>query len=135
MNKCVYIFGNEDLEIDNSPYKFLGRLVADFADIKFVKISPNSDLPLGDRKDVIIIDTVLGIDSIKIFTEDDLSHIELSPRNSVHDFDLGFQLKYLTKIGKLKNILIVGLPVGGTTTYDQIHETLRKLVAQDMQGS
>ena len=61
--------------------------------------------------------------------------IVLPPRNSVHDFDLGFQLKYLKKLGKLGKVTIIGLPQSGNVDYDSIQSILRKLVAQDIQGS
>jgi hypothetical protein len=53
----------------------------------------------------------------------------------VHDFDLGFQLKYLQKIGKLGEVTIIGLPINKTPDYLRIQSILRKLVAQDIQGS
>jgi hypothetical protein len=55
--------------------------------------------------------------------------------SSVHDFDLGFQLLYLKKLGKLKNFLIIGIPMKGEINYLRIQSILRKLVAQDIQGS
>jgi hypothetical protein len=77
----------------------------------------------------------MGIDEVTLLTEKDIDKLIISPRTTTHDYDLGFQLKYLTKIGRLKNIFIIGLPQNGHIDYDLIHSILRKLVAHDMQGS
>jgi hypothetical protein len=59
----------------------------------------------------------------------------LSPRGSVHDFDLAFQLRYLKKLNKLEEATIIGLPQEGEVDYLRIQSIFRKLVAQDIQGS
>lgn len=135
MKRTVYVFGNEDVTEDNHPFLLCEKLSSDFPELDFVKIAPNADLPFADQEKVIIFDTIQGISTIRIFHEQDLKHLVLSPRTSVHDFDLGFQLKFLMKIGKLTHITLIGLPMGVDIPYDSIHETFKKLVAQDMQGS
>ena len=135
MRRTVYVFGNEDVHEDNAPFALCRRLSQDFPSLEFVKVAPNADLPFAGQENVIIFDTVQGISKITIFHENDLKHLVLSPRTSVHDFDLGFQLKFLMKIGKLKHFTLIGLPMGVDVPYDSIHETFKKLVAQDMQGS
>ena len=57
------------------------------------------------------------------------------PRTTVHDFDLAFQLKYLKKIGRLGEVYVLGIPKEGEVDYSRVISILRKLVAQDMQGS
>ena len=64
-----------------------------------------------------------------------IDRLVLSPRGSVHDFDLAFQLRYLKKIDKLGEVNIVGIPQEGKVDYFRIQSILRKLVAHDMQGS
>lgn len=135
MKKKVYVFGNEDVEIDSKTFEYIERLRQDFDNLEFVKVLPNSDVPFGDEENVIIFDAVQGIKNIHIFSEKDIDKIQLSPRTSVHDFDLGFQIKYLLKLGRLKKILIIGIPMDIDIDYSSIHETFKKLVAQDMQGS
>ena len=58
-----------------------------------------------------------------------------SPRGSVHDFDLAFQLRYLKKLNKLGEVTIIGIPQEGEVDHLRIQSILRKLVAHDMQGS
>lgn len=131
----VYVFGNEDVAEDNLVFKIIKNFKNKVQDINFIIIKPNEDLPFAYEKDVVIIDTVLGINKIMIFDENNLDDLILSPRTSVHDFDLGFQLKYLKKIGKLERVKIIGLPQQGKIDYEIVQSILRKLVAQDIQGS
>lgn len=131
----VYIFGNEDLSFDNQAIKVAEKLNGLIDGCDFINIKPNQDLPFVDEKDVVIMDTVEGIEDIKIIEDEDLKNITLAGKTSTHDFDLGFQLKYLKKIGKLGKITIIGLPMEKEVDYLRIQSILRKLVAQDMQGS
>jgi len=131
----VYVFGNEDFEGDNLAFKVAKYFEHKLKDVKFVTVKPNEDLPFIDEKFVVILDAIEGIDEVIEVANDDLDKLVLPPRSSVHDFDLGFQIKYLTKIGKLGKVTIVGLPMSGKIDYLRIQSILRKLVAQEMHGS
>src|SRR3989338_3525821 len=131
----VYIFGNEDLADDNRSFEVAKKLRGNLTDIEFVKIKPNEDLPFVEEKRVVIMDTVQGIKKVEVLGNQDLDKLSLSPRASVHDFDLGFQLKYLEKLGKLGEVIIIGLPMQGEIDYSLVHSIFKKLVAQDIQGS
>jgi len=120
---------------DSWAHEYMEKLNVDFPKIEFIFIKPNEDLPFVDEKQVIIMDAVAGLSSVKLFENTDLDKIKLSPRTSVHDFDLGFQLKYLKKIGRLGEVAILGIPMTGDTSYSSIHSMVKKLVAQDMHGS
>lgn len=135
MKQKVFVFGNEDVDQDSAPLLLCNKLSQDFPTLEFIKVAPNADLPFVGEEHVVIFDTIQGISSVTEFNENDLKHLVLSPRTSVHDFDLGFQLKFLMKIGKLKHITLVGLPMGIDVAYDSIHDTFKKLVAHDMHGS
>lgn len=131
----IYVFGNEDVANDRSAIVVSDKLKSEFPNITFIPVKPNEDLPFADENNVILLDTVQGIDAVTLIEDKDLEKLVLPPRGSVHDFDLGFQLKYLKKIGKLGKVTIIGLPQEGDLDYLRIHSILRKLVAQDMQGS
>jgi Ni,Fe-hydrogenase maturation factor len=131
----VYVFGNEDLTEDKRAFEVCEKLKGKVKNIEFVKIKPNEDVPFIDERFVVILDAVQGIEKITEIKDDDLDKLILPPRSSVHDFDLGFQLKYLKKIGRLGKVTIIGLPMQGEIDYFLIQSTLRKLVAQEMQGS
>ena len=138
----VYVFGNTDIKEDKNAI-----LVAEILEKKmssFTKVSADKPeiefklMGIGDEvnfdsENPLIMDVVLGIDEVTLF--DDVDEVELPPRVSAHDFDLGFQLKYLKKIGKIKEAKIIGIPMKEKIDYERIIFILRKLVAQDIQGS
>lgn len=130
----IYVFGNEDLEEDNVAFKVADKISREFPGIEFIKIKPNQDINF-DGEQVLLMDVVEGIGETTILDEKDLDKITLSPRMSAHDFDLGFQLKYLKKLGKLEKIKTIGLPMKKKINYERIQLIFKKLVAQDMQGS
>jgi Ni,Fe-hydrogenase maturation factor len=105
--RTIYVFGNPILNFDNTPIKLVPELQKKFPDIKFVIQDPNENLH-PENKELIIIDTALDIDKVKIL--DDIDKIQLSPQYSLHDFDLGFNLKLLKKIGKLEKVTIFCVP-------------------------
>ena len=130
----VYIFGNEDLKEDGLAFKVAKKLKNKIEKVSFIKVMPNADLPFTDEKFTVIMDTAFGIDEITEIT--DLDNFKLSSSSTVHDFDLAFQLKYLRKIGRLGRVLVIALPMNKEKIdYLRIQSILRKLVAQDMQGS
>lgn len=131
----VYVFGNQDLPQDNLAFQVADKLQNKIKGVEFTTVKLNEDLPFTDEKQVVILDTVEGIKKVEIIDENDLDKLTLSPKTSVHDFDLGFQLKYLKKLDKLQKVTIIGLPPKGEINYFLIQSILRKLVAQDMQGS
>ena len=131
----VYVFGNIDVPEDNLAILAAKTLKKKLPGINFIFVSPNQDVPFVDEKKVIILDSVQGIDQVELIAGSDLEKLLSSPRGSVHDFDLGFQLKYLKKLGKIGEVYIIGLPQEGEIDYLRIQSILRKLVAQDMQGS
>lgn len=130
----ILVFGNRDEHTDDLALKVSYKL-ASTPKISFKIIEPNSDLPLSKNGTINIIDTVYGIDKVTLITEKNIDQLIPPPRTSAHDYDLGFQLKYLKKLGMINKINIIGLPFSGEIDYDLIHSILRKLVAQDMQGS
>jgi Ni,Fe-hydrogenase maturation factor len=131
----VYFLGNVDYKPDSWAIEVSERLKKDFPQLRMRYLKPNEDLPVGALEDMVIIDTVSGIDEVYLFKEEDLNKISLAPRTSAHEFDLAFQLKYLNKLGKLKKVRILGIPITGSYDYNSVHSIFKKLVAQDMQGS
>ena len=107
MNKKIYIFGNPLLKEDSLPIKLAPELKKKFPEIDFVVTDPNENLK-PENSELYIIDTVRGIKKVEIIT--DLNKIQLNRIYSAHDFDLGFNLKLLQKIGKLNKVVIFGVP-------------------------
>lgn len=136
----VYIFGNPDLIFDRhalaiSKHYQSGKRSELAKHLDFVFVNPNADLPFAGEEHVVIIDGIAGIETVTVLHEAEISRLQLTPRTTVHDFDLGFQLKYLQKIKKLGKVTLIGLPLEQPVDYDSVHSILRKLVEQDMHGS
>jgi len=131
----VYVFGNEDVPEDRRAIEVAEKLAEALEDVSFVPVKPNEDVPFANERRVVVLDTVQGIRDLTLIEEENIDGLVLSPRGSVHDFDLAFQLRYLKKIGKLGKVTIVGIPQEGEVDYLRIQSILRKLVAHDMQGS
>jgi len=131
----VYVFGNEYVAEDNRAIEVAKELKDSIESISFVFVEPNEDVPFVDERHVVILDTVQGIQDVALVEGDGIDRLILSPRGSVHDFDLAFQLRYLKKLNKLGEVTIIGIPQEGEVDYPLIHSIFRKLVAHDMQGS
>lgn len=131
----VYVFGNEDVHDDAAALKAADYLKQRVTNIHFIPVQPNDDVPFAGEGHVVIMDTMTGIETIAVVDEKKIDSLILPPRSTVHDFDLGFQLAYLKKIGKLKKVTIICIPQKKEIDYNSLHSILRKLVAQDMHGS
>ena len=131
----VYVFGNEYVAEDKRAIEVARELKDTVEDISYVFVNPNEDVPFVNERHVVILDTVQGIQDVALIEGDRLDELTLSPRGSVHDFDLAFQLRYLKKLNKLGEVTIIGIPQEGEVDYLRIQSIFRKLVAHDMQGS
>ena len=102
----IFVFGNPDLDFDSLPIRIISELKNNFPDISFETKDPNEEWEIPEN--LIVIDTVSGIDKAVVF--DDIDDFAISPAITLHDFDAGTYLKYLKKLGKIKKIKIIGLP-------------------------
>lgn len=102
----VFVFGNLDLAQDSLPLKILPRLSDSIPEIKFKTVDPNEEWEAEEN--LTIIDTVINIKEPKVFT--DLESFSPSPRLTMHDFDAYTNIKFLKKIGQVKNVKIIGIP-------------------------
>ena len=131
----VYVFGNEYVAEDIRAIEVARDLQNTVEGVSFVFVGPNEEVPFADEPRVVILDTIQGIQDVALVEGDEFDGLLLSPRGSVHDFDLTFQLRYLKKLGKLGDVTLIGIPQKGEVDYLLIKSIFRKLVAQDMQGS
>ncbi|MEK7637667.1 MAG: hypothetical protein AAB402_04790 [Patescibacteria group bacterium] len=102
----VFVFGNPDLPEDALPLRLVPQLRAKFPQHTFSIKDPNEEWDVPER--LIVIDTVKGVDQVKEFHG--LDSFASAPRVSMHDFDALTQLRFLQKLGKLKEVTIVGVP-------------------------
>jgi hypothetical protein len=131
----VYVFGSAEVPQHEKALEVARRLRGTVPGIWFVPVGLNEDVPFVDEESVVILDTVLGLDGVTLVSPSGIERFAPPPRGTVHDFDLAFQLKYLKKIGRLGDVHVVGIPSEGEVDYPRVRSILRKLVAQDMQGS
>jgi Ni,Fe-hydrogenase maturation factor len=131
----VYVFGNEYVAEDIRAIEVARELQNTVEGVSFVFVEPNEDVPFADEPRVFILDTIQGIQDVALVEGDEFDGLLLSPRGSVHDFDLAFQLRYLKKLGKLGTVTVIGISQEGEVDHLLIKSILRKLVAHDMQGS
>ena len=103
----IFVFGNPDSDFDSLPLRILPELKKRLPKINFEIKDPNEEWDFFENE-LIIIDTVVGIDKPTVF--DNLENFSAPPRVSAHDFDAYTNLKYLQKIGKIKKIKIIGIP-------------------------
>jgi len=126
MQKKIYIFGNPLLDFDSLPIRLKPALERAFPETVFIIQDPNENLH-PENGGLTIIDTVIGPDRVVVI--DDLEKIETSPSCSLHDLDLGFNLKLLKKIDRLRAVKIFGVPAG--MEADTALEQLVRLMRQD----
>lgn len=107
--KIVLVFGNPLIKTDSLPIELAAELSKKLSGYDFLKADPSEELDKFGTH-LTIIDTVVGIKKTAIFSEKDLESLEHEKRFSVHGFDLGFSLKLLLKLGKIKTIKIIGIP-------------------------
>jgi Ni,Fe-hydrogenase maturation factor len=131
----VYVFGNEYVAEDRRAIEVARGLEGTIDGISFVYVDPNEDVPFVDEQHVVILDTVQGTREVTLIEGGRIDGLVSSPRGSVHDFDLAFQLRYLKRLGRLGEVTIVGIPQEGEVDHLRIQSIFRKLVAHDMQGS
>ncbi len=102
----VWLFGNQDLAEDSLAPRLKALLIKEFPEADFIIQDPLDEWPDKDR--LIIVDTVRGLDQVKVFTA--LSDFASGPLVTMHDFDLKTELELRTKVGKLPPFAIIGLP-------------------------
>ena len=123
--KIIYIFGNPLLDFDNLPLKLAPALGERFPNIDFIIADPNENIKPDEKGELLIIDTVMGLDKVAVF--EDIEKIQQDKIYSLHDFDLGFNLKLLQKIGQLKKIKIIGVPAGEVNEEEVLLEVAERI--------
>lgn len=104
----VLVFGNPILKNDCLPLKLVLELGRLFPEIEFKEFDPNENLD-NEGRNLNIIDTIEGAKRVVLITEVD--SISLPKRYSMHDFDLGYNLKLLKKLDYLDSVKIFGVPM------------------------
>lgn len=126
--KKIFVFGNPDLDIDSLPLKILPELRQNFPEIFFEVKDPNEEWEVPEE--MIVLDAALGINKVMVFESPD--KFSAPPRVSMHDFDALSNIRYLFKLGKIKKVKIIALPVGlnESQTITEVSKILKQLTFQ-----
>src|SRR5215211_2334683 len=116
----VYVFGNQYVAEDKRAIEVARELEGAIAGISFVFVSPNENALFVNERHVVILDTVEGLQDIALVEGDRIDGLILSPRGSVHEFDLAFQLRYLKKLNMLGEVTITSIPQEGGVDHLRI---------------
>lgn len=124
MKKTIYFLGNDYSASDNSLFIITPILEKELSGFDFVHLDPSEELPSFTDKKLLLIDTVININRVTLYRDPD--KFILSPRNSVHDYDLPLNLRIMQKLGKLKEMIIIGIPPDKTDrkTINQIKKLI-----------
>lgn len=132
MKRIVYVLGNPIEPADRTAVNLIPRFKKSFPHINFVHFDPTEELPENISAELTLIDTVIGIDKVTKF--DNLDQWKLSPRVTVHDYDLPLMLGILKKLGKIRKITIIGIPEKGNLRkfFQDLEEYLQPTDFQKM---
>ena len=127
--KKIYVMGNLLVEKDSLPIKILPDLKKKLSDFDFIELDPSEDFP--KQKTLTIIDTVLDIKKVTLVKE--IDKIQLEKICSLHDFDLGYNLKLMKKFGMIEKVNIVGVPtdIDDDEAVKQIKEVITSLFSKN----
>lgn len=118
----ILVFGNALFKADSLALKVADSLRG-MPGFEFVECDAAEDLERFGP-DLLILDAAVGIKKVVLL--DNLDQLENSPSYSMHDLDLALSLKLLMKLGKLRSVRIIALPMGMpiTSVVDKVKELL-----------
>lgn len=105
----VSVFGNPDLENDNLIVKLIPKLRKRFPEVEFRVEDPVEGLKPPKDDLWVILDMAEGIDRVRVFEKVD-KLVEVRGV-SLHDYEVGTELKLLKKLGKIKDLKIIAVPM------------------------
>ncbi|MDD5109744.1 MAG: hypothetical protein PHI63_00835 [Patescibacteria group bacterium] len=123
----IFVFGNPDLPGDALPLQLLPKLRQQFPTVQFQVVDPNEEWAVPER--LVVLDTVVGVDRVTVFS--DLKKFVPAPNVTLHDFDAYANLRYLQKLGHIKEVLIIGVPPAADPehTFRAVTEILKQVRA------
>ncbi len=101
----VYCFGNEFMKNDALAKELADKLKV--PGVEFVKCD-NVEMLFEEKGTIYIMDVVKELKEITIIT--DLDKFKVGETLTCHDFDLGYFLKLMQKMGSIQEVVIIGLP-------------------------
>ena len=102
----IFVVGNRLLKQDSLPLRIMEKLSKMLPEVEFLEFDPTENFP--EEKEMVILDTVVGLKKAELI--ENIDSFSLSKAYSLHDFDLGTNLKLMKKAGLLKKVRIIGVP-------------------------
>jgi len=122
MVRTIYVFGNPLVKEDSLPLKLIDKLRKEFPLLEFKEFDTVEDMEL--EKELNIIDTVKGIKRVELI--EDIDKIITDKIYSMHDFDLGYNLKLSKKMKMIDKVRIFGVPM--RISEREAFKSLKKLI-------
>jgi Ni,Fe-hydrogenase maturation factor len=125
--RTIYVFGNPLVREDSLPLKLIVKLRKEFPSLEFKEFDTVEDLEI--EKELNIIDSVKGIKKVELI--EDVDSIVTEKIYSMHDFDLGYNLKLLKKMKMIDKVRIFGIPmkINEKEAFEQLSKIIRKFEA------
>ena len=120
--KKVLVFGNPLIEEDNMAVKL--ALELKLPSVEFVLCDSFSQLLDYNEEELVILDVVENLKKTTLI--EDLDKLNLTKSLTTHDFDLGFNLKLMKALGRIKEFKIIGIPQKGDK--EEIKKGIEKLL-------
>ena len=117
----IYVFGNTLLKKDSLAVELSKKLKKYFPKIDFAHLDPSEEIK---EKEIIILDVAEGIKKVSIIKN--INQLKQEKRFSLHDFDVGFSLKLMEKIGLIKKIKIIAIPIN--YNKKKAYEEVKKII-------
>jgi len=124
--KTIYVFGNPLVKEDSLPLKLINKLKKKFPLLQFKEFDTVEDLEL--EEELNIIDTVKGIKKVELIK--DIEKISTNRIYSLHDFDLGYNLKLFKKMKMIDKVRIFGIP--SSIKEKEAFEQLKELIITNL---
>jgi len=121
----IYVFGNPLLEEDSLALKIAKKLEKGFPSLSFIHHDPNEEIK---EKDLVVLDVALGIKQVTLITN--LDQFETEQKVSLHDYDVAFSLKLMKKIGLIKTVKIIAIPMNYSEkkAYEEVKEQIETIL-------
>jgi len=109
--KTLFLFfGNPVVRGDELALSLIEPLSRAFPEHEFAEGNVDELGELARERELVLIDVVKGIGRVTVF--EDVDAFAEAPRITMHDADLGTELKLLEKAEMLGKIRVIGIPWG-----------------------
>ncbi|MFA6530575.1 MAG: hypothetical protein WCT31_02505 [Candidatus Micrarchaeia archaeon] len=109
----ILVFGNVLVKKDSLAGRVVKKLAGKLENVHFIECDTSENIEQFGPN-LLILDVAFGIDKVELL--DGIEMIEIIHPHSLHDFDLGLTLHLLMKMGKIKSVKIIAIPVN----YDKV---------------